>query len=478
MKKKLCCTALILLLVVGGTVVAQVDPAGDKPVDKKMENSGDNGDEKSKDDKKIIEAIKDIYRRLDIGVKIFIDWYSAWGYDNAAYDRITVGTNRWRNGLGTALADVNPKNNNTFRISRAYLDLKYRFNDYLSARLTSDVDASVTPVGASNAAFHLYLKYAYLEVKKDFGPVMLSATGGMIQTPIYGYIDKLSDFRWVAEHYVENSRPILNNQKIDNGTDLGLKASIGIMKWVTLTGAVTNGEGYKSLETDSNKAVYGLVAINPAPVKQLKDLHLFGFARYEITSTYDWTGKKAKRQYFGYGIVYSGDLIKVGLNHIFPYVRTVGAASYFNSAYKFGTQDLFVYPQQWRSSMIVELFLNFNLGAVVPTVPLIITGRYGHGIQYGTKQKLLTDPEFGKGRKTDAYSVGIGWRFNKNFRILVGGEIQKFFVKKNSALRGLESTPGGTDYYNASALGLGILPVGSRNPHDAQRLYVKAEVVF
>lgn len=483
--------ALVIMTVVtlgGGATMAQQKAAEKKAADKK-EKQEDVKKEEKKDDK-VLEAIKDIYRRLDIGVKIYMDWYSSWGFDNAAYDRITNGTNRWKNGLGTSPSDMSPKNNNTFRINRAYLDLKYKITDFLSARLTTDVDASVTPnstgvmpgnsagvSNAPNAAFHIYLKYAYLEAKHDFGPVMLSATGGMIETPIIGFVDRLSDYRWIGQNYIDQSKTVLNGQSIDNSADLGVKASVGIMKWVTLTGSFTNGEGYKSNENLSQKAITFLADINPAPIEPIKGLHAIGFGRYEITNKYDWTGRKAKREFFGYGVHYSTDLIKAGVNHAFVYVRQVGAASYFGSAYKFGSQELYIYPQRWQGYELLDAYVNLSLGAKVPEVPLIITGRYTHGLQRKTYQKLPTDPEFGKTRSTDNWGLGIGWQFNKNFRLLVGGEIQKFYVKKNIALRSQESTSG-TDTYNGTALGIGTQFAGSHNPHDAKRLYVKAEATF
>jgi len=50
-------------------------------------------------------------------------------------------------------------------------------------------------------------------------------------------------------------------------------------------------------------------------------------------------------------------------------------------------------------------------------------------------------------------------------------------VKKDSLLRYAEGSKG-TDYYNATALGAGDIYVGSREPHDSKRVYVKAEVSF
>ena len=494
MKKKFACLFLVLAVVLCGSMV-MAQEKDEKKMEEKKEEKKEND---KKGDDKVLEAIKDIYRRLDIGVKLYLDWYGAWGWDNAAFDRVTKYSNpRWSNVTGTGTSDVSAKNNNSFRVQRAYLDVKYKITDILSVRLTSDVDATVTPAGASNAAFHLFLKYAYLEAKKDFGPISLSASGGMIETPVISHSDKLSDLRWISTNYINNSKQVLNGRVIDDSSDLGVRASIGIMKWLTLTGAFTNGEGFKSLETNASKAIYGLATINPffedSKLKELKNIYISGFARYEITAKYDFTGKKAKREYFGYGVAYSSDLIKVGMFHIFPYVRTVGVATDFTtygglptSLFSGQQAQIFFYPEQWRGYQIVDAFLHFNLGAVVRSVPLIVTGRYAYGLQRGTYQKFLADPELGKKRETSLYAAGIGWKFNNNFRILIGGEIQRFLVTKNPYLRYNEQSPTtgvgtGTDYYksNLTSLGGPNTPyVGSTNPHNAKRLYVKVEVTF
>ncbi len=415
-----------------------------------------------KNDDRALEAIKDIYRRLDIGVKIYMDWIGQRGHrDPSTFDKV-----------GYAKQDPSSyreKNNNAFRITRAYIDFRYRINDILSARLTTDVDGQVTPASDSNAAFHIYLKYAYLEAKKDFGPVWISATGGLLETPVVGTIDKLSDYRWISQNYIDQSKNIIGHS-MDNSADLGVKASFGVMKYLTLTGSFTNGGGYKKDESNSYKAVTYLAQVNP-----VRELHLLGFGRNEITDKYDYTGKKAKREYYGYGIVYSTDLIKIGATHVFPYFTTVGIASKFNSAWKYGSAEIYCYPKQRRGAMIIDAFFNFNLGPVVPRAPLLVTGRFVYGLQRATDQKLYTDTEYRKQRTSLLYALGIGWQFNRNVRILLGGEIQQYIIRKKRELRYLESQSAGTDWYNAGGT---YAFVGSRDPRDTKRIYVKAEVTF
>ena len=129
----------------------------------------------------------------------------------------------------TALSDISGKNYNAFRINRAYLDIRYKFLDWLSARLTTDVDAAVTPAADANAAFHIYLKYAYLEGKKDFGPVRIEAAAGMIETPIVGLTDKISDYRWIIP---ELPRPVEEHPERSEPRQLGRPGHQGLHRAV------------------------------------------------------------------------------------------------------------------------------------------------------------------------------------------------------------------------------------------------------
>lgn len=449
--------------------------------------------EEKKDEGKVEEAIKDIYRRLEIGVRIYMDWTMKWGqkdsgpgspYGNSAstgsgtggFDRVVHGGN----GVTTAAQLVSPfangqdyqkKNNNGFNISRAYLDVKYKINDILSARLTTDVDAAVSGSADANPAFHIFLKFAYLEAKKDFGPVWISATGGLIGMPVVELIDKMSDYRWIQQNYLDQSKIVLNGKTFDYSADLGVRASLGIMKYLTLTGAYSNGGSFKANETNSYKAVTYLATINPT-----KEVYINGFGRNEITGKLDYTGKKTKREYYGYGVAYMSDLIKVGFNHIFPYETTVGL-TYTNITLP-GGSTLSAAPRQRRGFMLFDSWLNFNLGGIVAKVPLLVTGRFVYGLQRGTYQRNITDPECGKSRNTLLYALGLGWAFNKNFRILLGGEIERYFVRKNRVLALTEAPASSPNYYNASAFGVGQIFVGSRNPHDTRRVYIKTEIVF
>ncbi len=428
--------------------------------------------EEKKEDKSI-ETIKEIYKRLDVGVKIYMDWIMQWGQKDGAFDRVVKGGDGDKTataGSSRARSDYSSKNSNAFRINRAYLDFRYKIADFLNARVTTDVDATATPAADSNAAFHLYLKYAYLEAKKDFGPVMLSATGGMIETPVLGLTDKISDYRWISPNYLDQSKNILNGKSFDSSADAGVKASIGLFKYVTLTAAFTNGGGYKANEGNSYKAFTYLATVTP-----MKSIYISGFGRNEITGKYDYTGKKTKKEYYGYGVAYSTDLIKVGMNHIFPYETTVG------TDYTSGSFVINYTPVLRRGYMLIDAWLNFNLGAAVEKAPLLITGRVVYGLSRGSNSvgsiniatpSVTQSTETGKERSTLLYALGIGWKVNQNFRIMVGGELQKYFVKKDRLLRYAESSTSSTDWY------AGPFYVGSRNPNDTKRVYAKAEVSF
>jgi hypothetical protein len=464
MKNRVSLVLIAASLAMSGAAVLAQSNQNIKDADRnRVEESAE-----GKSDKKIEDAIKDIYRRLEIGVDVYMDWYAEWGQKDGAYDRVAHGENGTPYGsLVSVPSDVQANNNNAFRIPSANLEVRYKINDILNARLTTEVDTQVTPGGGEpNAAFHIYLHYAYIEAAKKFGPVSVSASGGMIGTPVVGYVNTISDYRWIAENYIEQSATILNNLVLDYSADLGVKASFGIMKYVRMECSITNGAGYKMNETNSYKAFTYMATITP-----IKELYAVGFGRNEITTKYDYTGKKAKREYYGYGVAYTSELIKIGFNHLFPYVTTVGLDLNRTNL------SVYAYPVQKRGYMLFDSWINVNLGAVIPVAPLLITGRFVYGLQRGTYQKYLTDTECGKMRRTTLYALGVGWRFNKNFRMLLGVELQKYAVIKNRVLRYAEGTAG-TDFYNGGALGVGDVFVGSRAPHETKRLYIKAEVVF
>ncbi|MBN2078013.1 MAG: hypothetical protein JW838_03550 [Spirochaetes bacterium] len=421
-----------------------------QPVEEKKESS------ESQDDKKAEETFKEIYKRLDIGVRLYLDWIGRWGHDGKTFDRIPKGQ--------PDPDGIKEKNNNEFRVQRAYIDLKYKIHDVLSARLTTDADTVSSPTGA----FHIYLKYAYVQAQKDFGPVGFTLQGGMIGTPVVGLTDSISDYRWIAQNYLDQADSVLNGQKLDNSADLGVSTSIKIFKYVTLTGSFTNGTGYKKNENNSHKAFTYLLTINPT-----KEIYLSGFGRNEITDKYDYTGKKAKRSYYGYGVAYRSNLIKVGFNHIFPYTQTVGLSRDFgvDPVGPSGQVDLYVYPLKNNGYMLLDSWLNVNLGAVLESVPLLVTGRYVYGLQRGTYQKAITDTECGTERSTMLYALGLGWQLNKHFRILLGGELQTYRIRKDRVLRYAEGASG-SEYYGDTFY------IGSREPRDAKRVYIKTEVAF
>jgi hypothetical protein len=493
MKKKLVCLLAAGVIALGGNaaLAQEKNPDEQKGKEQKIEEQK-TGDQK--DDKKILEVIKEIYRRLDIGVQIFMDWTEKWGqkdsgsgapYGNTAgtgagtgaFDRVVKGGNGATSATNFQPSgqDYRTKNNNGFNITRAYLNVIYKINDILTARLTTDADAGVSGSADANPAFHIFLKFAYIEAKKDFGPVWLSASGGMIGTLVIPLIDKVSDYRWIQPNYLNQSKIVLSgsgntSRSFDNAADLGAKVSFGVMKYLTLSGMFSNGSGFTANETNSFKAISYLAIVNPT-----KEIYIFGMGRNDILAKLDYTGKKTKKEYYGYGVAYMGDIIKIGFYHLFPYETTVGLTQ---TNLSLGGNTIIAYPVKRTGFMLLDSWFNFSLGAIVKEAPLLVTGRFVYGFHRGTYQRYITDTELGKSRNSMIYALGLGWAFVKNFRIMIGGEIQKYFVKKNRLLTSQEPLTASPNYYNASALGAGQFYVGSRNPHDTKRLYIKAEVVF
>ena len=54
-----------------------------------------------------------------------------------------------------------------------------------------------------------------------------------------------------------------------------------------------------------------------------------------------------------------------------------------------------------------------NLGEVIPSLPLLVHGRFGYGVQNASEaQGLLED------HVTQMYAFGLGWQFNSGVRML------------------------------------------------------------
>jgi hypothetical protein len=312
----------------------------------------------------------------------------AFGADDAKKNESKWGTIKGKIYLGLQFEDLGTavNANDMFFLDRAYFTYKKKIGAGFSMRITTDIIGNDTSGG--DTPYSLYIKYGYLQWEKGLGPVKIKSQLGMVGTPILGLADKLGGMRWVTKNYFDNAKKI--TRAMDNSADLGWNLSLNFLKMVTLSGAVTAGEGYKDIaagETDNSKAIYGMATVNP-----IKELYISGFIR-----TNGHAGLNENDMYVGGGIAWKTKLFKAGANY--AYVMTD------NSTYK---------------DHVVDVWVNFNLKSVI-SIPILVMGRFALGmdtVAASTSTNIL---------------AGIGYRFNNNVQTMLLYKATDTFSDANSA---------------------------------------------
>lgn len=303
---------------------------------------------------------------------------------------------------------------NSFTVQRAYIDLSKKIDDVWSARLTTDVENYAVSDSSGKAAtrYSFYVKYAYGQAAQKFGPVNAVLQFGVIGTPIIDLVNKVSDARWIYQSYVDRSGDVLpsslanvskgKGQTIDYSADLGVSLSLGITKYLTLTGEAANGDGFKntresdrsSATSDANgtrahgKTYYGLATITP-----FEGLYLFGYYRNQqgnpANNTDFHTGGNFVT-YYGGGIAYSIGLVKAGFTYSLPEAGTQTTAD----------------DATTQKFKIFDSWVNINLASVTG-MPLLLYGRYARGYNEDVEEL-----------NTTIYGAGVGYRLSDNVRFI------------------------------------------------------------
>ena len=316
----------------------------------------------------------------------------------------------WSKELKHSATRTPDENYNTFAIKRVYLDFKKKLDDMWSVRVTTDVGQvdskaskkyteKVTPPTTSypeskTNSYTLFLKYAYVEAKDKLDFAEYKFAFGMISTPLIGFVDKQSDYRWLEQNYTDQSKTVLyyldgttmKGQSIDHSADMGVSLEVSMFnKLLTLTGAYTNGEGYKYADEvklgDDGKAYYGMLTLMP-----LKDLYLVGIYRNQNTN--DKIDDNYIR-YMGGGIVYSDEWYKIGAMYYIPETskKATSTATADENKYK-----------------LFDSWLNVRLDQIVD-MPIIVVGRYAFGENDDVDKSKVTSWAAGLG-----YHVADGLR--------------------------------------------------------------------
>jgi hypothetical protein len=218
-------------------------------------------------------------------------------------------------------ANPNYYQKSLFELTRVYMGYNCKINDNFTTDALLDiarVDPLVNTISSPaadtlkvaavpaalavkiNDSYIAYLKTAYLAWKNIFPTGTLSVG----QIPYFAF-DVMESF-W-AHRYIYKT--FMDQQGWESSADLGAKLMVNPIDMLKITGAITNGEGYKS-----NQDAYGdyklAIAGQVNPVKELT-LYLYGDWMPEKKNTKD-SAQQTISAFAGYKIL---DLAKVGLEY-------------------------------------------------------------------------------------------------------------------------------------------------------------------
>jgi len=176
-------------------------------------------------------------------------------------------------------SDDDTKDFSSFRVQRAYLTVKKKFNDWFSSRLTTDIthDSKRGAIGndAKEIGWEVRLKYAYGKFNfKNLGgsEVNFKSEVGLVHTFSDDYDSALWPYRCQGKHF-------LDRHSIKSSADYGISAmfELGSMdkdfkkriskkyaaKWGGVWLGYHNGSGYNKGENNDNKAFEAAIYVRP-----------------------------------------------------------------------------------------------------------------------------------------------------------------------------------------------------------------------
>ncbi len=304
----------------------------------------------------------------------------------------------WQDAMDTeGTAATKARKGDHFQMNRVYLNFAKKFDDVWSMKVTTDISSTGTN-DTTDGTDTMFFKNAYLQMKQDFDPIVLTVQYGLVGTPISGLIDGKSGYRWINNNYFDNSKALLVSGtdgkalSLDPTADMGVKADIAVMKMVTFTGMYSNGEGYsRGFSEDKNdvtKAYYGMVTLNP--VKELSIAGFYKTLQGESTLNVKTTAMNDNNYLntIGGSVIWSDDTFKVG-------------ASYFKPKQKDSATN------RTTKYTLFDAFANINLKSLID-IPVLLAGRYAQG----TSELSTGDV------KSTAWEAGLGYKFAKNVDVL------------------------------------------------------------
>lgn len=125
---------------------------------------------------------------------------------------------------------------NAFELQRAYLGYSYNFSEKFSGKVNIDI----ADPGVGKLQMTAYIKNAYIQYQDE----KLTAKIGMIGL----YQFELQEKQWGGRYLFKSFQ---DEYKFGSSADLGIALNYKINNILSVDASITNGEGYKSVETDS-----------------------------------------------------------------------------------------------------------------------------------------------------------------------------------------------------------------------------------
>jgi hypothetical protein len=185
-----------------------------------------------------------------------------------------------------------------FEITRAYFGYRYYLSNKISGALTLDVGDP----RAGQLQMTAYLKTAYIQ----YSDGRVTAKIGMISLEQFKKQEDLWGGRYLYKSFMDE-------HNIGPSADLGAYVGYRIHDIVSVDLTIANGEGYKSLESDS--IFKYSTGITISPVRNL-----------DLRASYDYMGKDSPQQTMAFSAGYNSDKFRLGAEYNYQFNHNMEAS--------------------------------------------------------------------------------------------------------------------------------------------------------
>jgi len=232
---------------------------------------------------------------------------------------------------------IKNSNYNAFELQRAYFGYAVNFSEKFSGKVSVDVGNP----GVGKYQMTANFKNAYIQYRAD----KLTAKFGLLGLTQFELQEQLWGGRYLFKSFQDE-------YKFGHSADLGISASYKFNDYFNADVAITNGEGYKSLETDS--IFKYSVGLTVSPIKGL-----------DVRAYYDYIGNPTAQQSIAIYAGYKKDNFYIAseynkqLNHSRNKGEDLSGVSLYSS-YKFKKFRLFGRFDQLNSAILTDSLISWN----------------------------------------------------------------------------------------------------------------------